>query len=102
MGPQRNDEPDDTEFLSKVRLVGRNVVAACQAYNAKGSTLSTPLIERLRLCLVSGGKFAGRVPKDQVARQLVYGVLDAQLSPEVPEVQFAYDGDVFHQVWEAL
>ena len=76
--------------------MGRNVVAACHAYNAA----SKPPIERVRLCLVSGGKFAGRVPKDQVARQLVYGVLDAQCSE--PEVQFAYDGDVFRQVWEAL
>ena len=35
-----------------------------------------------------------------MARQLVFGVLDAQLAesstPEaLPEVQFAYDGDVF-------
>eukprot|EP00913_Durusdinium_trenchii_P022692 g21311.t1 len=44
---------------------------------------------------------------EEVARQLVLGVLDAQLadssSPEaLPEVQFAYDTDVFRQVWEAL
>ena len=25
-----------------------------------------PRIDRMRLCLVSGGKFAGRVPKDRV------------------------------------
>jgi len=106
VGPQRNDEADDASFLWKVRLVGRNVVSACHEYNAQcGSEL--PRIDRMRLCLVSGGKFAGRVPKDQVARQLVLGVLDSQLAETavedaMPEVQFAYDGDVFRQVWEAL
>eukprot|EP00435_Cladocopium_sp_Y103_P037619 s1127_g10.t1 len=45
--------------------------------------------------------------EDQVARQLVLGVLDSQLAEAcdaamLPEVQFAYDGDVFRQVWEAL
>ena len=38
--------------------------------------------------------------QDQVARQLVLGVLDSQLAAScdaavLPEVQFAYDGDVF-------
>ena len=38
--------------------------------------------------------------QDQVARQLVLGVLDSQLAETavedaMPEVQFAYDGDVF-------
>eukprot|EP00435_Cladocopium_sp_Y103_P042583 s1127_g11.t2 len=65
VGPQRMDEADDASFLLKVRLVGRNVVRACHDYNSQlGPRASLPPIERMRLCLVSGGKFAGRVPKD--------------------------------------
>ncbi|CAK9036845.1 unnamed protein product [Durusdinium trenchii] len=106
VGPSRSDEADDDTFLSKVRQVGRNVVMACHDYNAQLPPGASS-IDKMRLCLVSGGKFAGRVPKEEVARQLVLGVLDAQLadssSPEaLPEVQFAYDTDVFRQVWEAL
>ncbi|CAJ1392339.1 unnamed protein product [Effrenium voratum] len=61
----------------------------------------------MRLCLVSGGKFAERVPKEHVARQLILGVLDTQLEESrsadaLPEVQFAYDGDVFRQAWDAF
>ncbi|CAK9051146.1 Dual specificity protein phosphatase 19 [Durusdinium trenchii] len=99
VGPSRSDEADDDTFLSKVRQVGRNVVMACHDYNAQLPPGASS-IDKMRLCLVSGGKFAGRVPKEEVARQLVLGVLDAQLadssSPEaLPEVQFAYDTDVF-------
>ena len=88
-----------------------------------------PPIDQVRLCLVSGGKFAERVPKELrqnvqnsastcqgalgflgfmntclqqelVARQLVLGVLDVQLAEGInpdamPEIEFAYDGDVF-------
>lgn len=41
--------------------------------------------------------------QDQVARQLVLGVLDSQLAETavedaMPEVQFAYDGDVFRRL----
>lgn len=65
VGPQRVDEADDASFLWKVRLVGRNVVRACHDYNSQlGPRASLPRIERMRLCLVSGGKFAGRVPKE--------------------------------------
>ncbi|CAE7745886.1 Dusp19 [Symbiodinium pilosum] len=104
VGPQRGYEPDDGTFLSKVRLVGRNVVAACHDYNAQNPPQP---IEQVRLCLVSGGKFAERVPKEHVARQLVLGVLDVQLAEwvkadAVPEIEFAYDGDVFRKEWAAL
>ncbi|CAE7948521.1 DUSP19 [Symbiodinium sp. KB8] len=106
VGPQRGFEPDDATFLSKVRLVGRNVAAACHDYNMQRSS-QAPAIDQVRLCLVSGGKFAERVPKEHVARQLVLGVLDVQLAewirPEaMPEIEFAYDGDVFRKEWDAV
>ncbi|CAE7738324.1 DSPTP1B [Symbiodinium necroappetens] len=106
VGPQRGFEPDDATFLSKVRLVGRNVAAACHDYNMQRSS-QAPAIDQVRLCLVSGGKFAERVPKEHVARQLVLGVMDVQLAewirPEaMPEIEFAYDGDVFRKEWDAV
>ncbi|CAJ1349958.1 unnamed protein product [Effrenium voratum] len=106
VGPQRAFEPDDHTFLWKVRLVGRNAVAACHDYNA-ACPPAAPRIDKMRLCLVSGGKFAERVPKEHVARQLILGVLDTQLEESrsadaLPEVQFAYDGDVFRQAWDAF
>ncbi|CAE7366367.1 DSPTP1B [Symbiodinium natans] len=106
VGPQRGYEPDDATFLSKVRLVGRNVVAACHDYNLQRPS-QVPPIDQVRLCLVSGGKFAERVPKELVARQLVLGVLDVQLAEGInpdamPEIEFAYDGDVFRKEWDAL
>eukprot|EP00439_Symbiodinium_sp_Y106_P020385 s171_g2.t1 len=108
VGPQRGFEPDDATFLSKVRLVGRNVAAACHDYNMQRSSQApAPAIDQVRLCLVSGGKFAERVPKEHVARQLVLGVMDVQLAewirPEaMPEIEFAYDGDVFRKEWDAV
>jgi len=115
VGPDRADEANDSVFLQKVRLVGRNILSACCAYNASRSELGdsdvadSPQFQRVRLCLVSGGKFAGRVPKEKVAEQLVVGLLDAlpeSLTSEAleaaPVIEFAYDGDVFKRIWDQL
>eukprot|EP00440_Ansanella_granifera_P004442 gb/GFBE01004814.1/.p1 GENE.gb/GFBE01004814.1/~~gb/GFBE01004814.1/.p1 ORF type:complete len:337 (+),score=65.89 gb/GFBE01004814.1/:1-1011(+) len=108
VGPERSTEIDDASFLQKVRLVGKNVVAACREYNLL-QRAALPPFERVRLCLVSGGKYAGRVPKDLVAKQLVTGVLDGQPSSghsaeldATPEIEFAYDDDVLRIAWEEI
>ncbi|CAE7040407.1 DUSP19 [Symbiodinium sp. CCMP2592] len=59
VGPQRGFEPDDATFLSKVRLVGRNVAAACHDYNMQRSRCSqlyeefeqTMLRSRVKRCV---------------------------------------------------
>lgn len=118
VGPDRANESSDEDFLRKVQLVGCNILLACRDYNAlqrsiahaEGTKEDRPPIQRVRLCLVSGGKYAGRVPKEQVARRLAMGVLQglpgssdsASDLDATPEIEFAFDGDVFRRQWDAL
>eukprot|EP00927_Polykrikos_kofoidii_P052274 TRINITY_DN46067_c0_g1_i1.p1 TRINITY_DN46067_c0_g1~~TRINITY_DN46067_c0_g1_i1.p1 ORF type:complete len:394 (+),score=76.27 TRINITY_DN46067_c0_g1_i1:101-1282(+) len=121
VGPERSNDADDETFLEKVRTVGRNIVLACREYNAgiagernlthaNGAVEPAPPLQRVRLCLVSGGSYAGRVPKDRVAENLVLGVLEGTPgggagTPELeatPEIEFAFDGDVFGEVWKRM
>lgn len=113
VGPDRKEVDSDNTFLRKVRMVGRNVSSACRAYNLKHAE-NGPLLERVRCCLVSGGKYAGSVSKENVARHLVFGILDgcppslASGEPDAaelratPEIEFAFDGNVFSRVWKSL
>eukprot|EP00928_Gymnodinium_smaydae_P037958 TRINITY_DN26288_c0_g1_i1.p1 TRINITY_DN26288_c0_g1~~TRINITY_DN26288_c0_g1_i1.p1 ORF type:complete len:329 (+),score=87.96 TRINITY_DN26288_c0_g1_i1:249-1235(+) len=99
VGPQRRDCPSDAAFLAEVRLLASNVAAACSEYNAAGSE---PRLEQLRVCLVSGGAFAGGVPKLQIATALCSGLAEGALEKHAPAFEFAFDGDVFKTAWDAL
>merc|ERR1712228_112399 len=73
VGPQRRDCSSDIDFLERVRAMAGNVATACAEYNALGTP---PQLEVLRVCLVSGGAFAGGVPKQHVARAICKGIRD--------------------------
>uniref|UniRef100_A0A7S0FLL1 Uncharacterized protein n=1 Tax=Pyrodinium bahamense TaxID=73915 RepID=A0A7S0FLL1_9DINO len=101
VGPKRQDCPSDQAFLAQVEATAHNVGLACTEYNALAGAEGFPQIEVLRFPLVSGGAFAGRCPKDAVAAALLRGLI-AGCGADSPEMNFAFDGDIFRQTWEAM
>jgi len=99
VGPQRRECPSDESFLDQVQAMAANVSAACCEYNVLGSG---PCLEMLRVCLVSGGDFAGGVPKADVAAAICVGLAKGLDGDKPPVFEFAYDGDVFKTVFEHL
>ena len=53
----------------------------------------------MRFFLVSGGQFAGNVPKAQVTYRTFLGLTDTPMEHR-PEIQFAFDDDVFKNVYD--
>eukprot|EP00747_Dinoflagellata_sp_TGD_P168910 gnl/TRDRNA2_/TRDRNA2_196469_c0_seq1.p1 gnl/TRDRNA2_/TRDRNA2_196469_c0~~gnl/TRDRNA2_/TRDRNA2_196469_c0_seq1.p1 ORF type:complete len:257 (+),score=54.27 gnl/TRDRNA2_/TRDRNA2_196469_c0_seq1:82-852(+) len=101
VGPQRRDCSSDGDFLSAVRAMAENVSAACCEYNAmKGK--EEPSLEVVRISLVSGGAFAGKVPKAEVARAICQGIVDGNDPTIAPTFEFAFDGDVFRGAWQDI
>lgn len=98
VGPQRSDFPSDEAFLDEVQAMATNVSATCCEYNASAPD---PL-ETLRVCLVSGGAFAGGVHKADVACAIYLGLAEGLCGERPPQFEFAYDGDVFRSVWEDI
>jgi len=101
VGPKRQDCPNDQAFLAQVEATSQSICLACTGYNALAEAEGLPRIEVLRMPLVSGGAFAGRCPKDAVAAALVRGLL-AGCGAETPEINFAFDGDIFQQTWKGI
>eukprot|EP00747_Dinoflagellata_sp_TGD_P018972 gnl/TRDRNA2_/TRDRNA2_126857_c0_seq2.p1 gnl/TRDRNA2_/TRDRNA2_126857_c0~~gnl/TRDRNA2_/TRDRNA2_126857_c0_seq2.p1 ORF type:complete len:107 (+),score=13.16 gnl/TRDRNA2_/TRDRNA2_126857_c0_seq2:33-353(+) len=87
---------------------GAAVTAAVSAYNlrcrAHDSELTLPEIEMVRVCLLSGGKFKHpSTSKNEVAEALMKGLLSTHDGgTSSPQLDFAYDGDVFREVWRSL
>lgn len=75
VGPDRRDLSSDDAFLSAIRLVGEDITRACMAYGEAAASKGLPAISRVRLALVSGGKYSGKVPPLDVARSLLRGLL---------------------------
>lgn len=101
VGPQRRNFDNSASFLEELRKLAQNVADACGQYNASAATHK---IEKVRVGLVSGGAFAGEVPKKHVAIALCQG-LNAGASEQRelnPIFEFSYDEDVFKQAWKAL
>lgn len=99
VGPQREECGSDDEFIAAVRDMAHNVAAACRDYNA---LKADPRLEMLRVCLVSGGAFAGSVPKAEVANAICVGLVEGCEPGLSPVYEFAFDGDVFKTTWDAL
>jgi len=99
VGPQRRECPSDDAFLNEVQAMAANVSAACCEYNALGVG---PCLEMLRVCLVSGGDFAGGVPKADVAAAICLGLATGLDGDTPPVFEFAHDGDVFKTVFQHL
>lgn len=95
VGPQRSYFPSDEAFLAEVQAMAANVSATCCEYNASAPD---PL-ETLRVCLVSGGAFAGGVNKADVACAIYLGLAEGLCDERHPQFEFSYDGDVFRSVW---
>jgi len=101
VGPQRRNCDNSAAFLEELRKLAQNVAEACGQYNASAAPQK---IEKVRVGLVSGGAFAGDVPKKHVAIALCQG-LNAGASEQRelnPIFEFSYDEDAFRQAWKAL
>eukprot|EP00929_Paragymnodinium_shiwhaense_P086270 TRINITY_DN4679_c0_g2_i1.p2 TRINITY_DN4679_c0_g2~~TRINITY_DN4679_c0_g2_i1.p2 ORF type:complete len:364 (-),score=97.75 TRINITY_DN4679_c0_g2_i1:180-1181(-) len=98
-GPQRRECSSDADFLLTVRAMAANVSAACAAYNA---LKVDPSLDSVRVCLVSGGAFAGRVPKGHVAHAIILGLADNFQEECSPIFEFSFDGDIFKGTWDTL
>ena len=101
VGPNRQDCDSDSDFLSLVHAAAENISKACTEFNATASDMGLPLIEILRVPLVSGGAFAGKCEKNDVAAALLRGIVSGA-GPASPEFQFSFDGDVFRKTWIAM
>ena len=54
------------------------------------------------MCFVSGGVFCGQCPKELVCKALLTGLLRGYVEKDSPELEFAFDNDIFKKVWEKL
>mmetsp|Transcript_56471 Transcript_56471/g.108968 ORF Transcript_56471/g.108968 Transcript_56471/m.108968 type:complete len:379 (-) Transcript_56471:74-1210(-) len=122
VGPDRRNCRNDDEFLEALEDLGEGVLLTCVGYNELASARddsgrpSLPQLERVRMGLVSGGKYAGRVSKAVVARALLLGLSrgaaaismpsgmqDITLSrSSVPVFEFAFDEGIFEKTWHEL
>lgn len=99
VGCQRKDCSSDEMFLESLRAIAANISAACSEYNA---LKVAPALETVRICLISGGAFAGRVPKASVADIICLGLGDGNVEGLSPVFEFAFDGDEFQAAWNRL
>eukprot|EP00930_Biecheleria_cincta_P042904 TRINITY_DN2951_c0_g1_i1.p1 TRINITY_DN2951_c0_g1~~TRINITY_DN2951_c0_g1_i1.p1 ORF type:complete len:526 (+),score=88.94 TRINITY_DN2951_c0_g1_i1:56-1633(+) len=99
VGPRRQDCGSDAEFKSQVTAMARNLSAACMEYNDLGVE---PPLEVLRVCLVSGGAFAGGVPKLDVAKAICQGLAEGHVEGSSLVFEFSFDEDAFRCAWEEL
>jgi len=103
VGPDRRQCGSDEEFLAILEQLAEGLALACGGYSslAAAAAPKLPPLHRVRVGLVSGGKYAGRVPKALVARSLVLGVARGAEGQDT-EYEFAYDEGVFEQVWHGM
>ncbi|CAD7940241.1 unnamed protein product [Amoebophrya sp. A120] len=106
VGPRGSECGSGEDFLEKLRNCGKNVVVSVNQYNlkhAKKYTEELPRIDRVRVCLVSGGIYKHPdVDKNDIARALMEGLYlnpSAQVEHS-PVFEFAYDEDAFKLAYE--
>jgi len=112
VGPDRRQCSSDDEFLCSLSMLGEGVGRTCSSYNsfaiATSDVDSFMPLQRVRMGLVSGGKYAGSVPKVTVARFLLIGLARGIVGEGLPleasgfSVELAYDDGVFELAWSEL
>lgn len=106
VGPDRRDFQEDAPFLAKLSQVARGLARTCYAYNQHvQSEGALPSLQRVRVGLVSGGKFAGKVTKAEVAwaflEGLIRGITSAGEWGDF-SFEFAFDEGVFERAWSEM
>mmetsp|Transcript_6869 Transcript_6869/g.9810 ORF Transcript_6869/g.9810 Transcript_6869/m.9810 type:complete len:367 (+) Transcript_6869:63-1163(+) len=86
VGPDRREFRDDDSFLACLDDIGYGIVDVCAHYS---STAPSTHLQRVRVALVSGGKYAGKVRTDRVAENLLKGIMRGIL--ESRQLQAASD-----------
>lgn len=115
VGPDRRELRGDAEFLEHLAELGEGLAQVCCGYNSRLANVSElshlPALWRVRVGLVSGGKYAGRVPKEKVARALLEGLSRGvsgfeseadQTGGDEMEFEMAFDKGVFEDAWKVL
>lgn len=74
VGPDRRELVSDEAFLASIHRLGESLALACGEYNITSTALDLTLLRRVRVALVSGGKYSGSVPPDMVACWLLRGL----------------------------
>lgn len=74
IGPDRREAASDGAFLAQLSSLGASLASACRAYAARAAGEALPPLRRVRVALVSGGKYAGKVSADAVALHLLRGL----------------------------
>mmetsp|Transcript_6645 Transcript_6645/g.10258 ORF Transcript_6645/g.10258 Transcript_6645/m.10258 type:complete len:135 (+) Transcript_6645:3-407(+) len=100
---RRRQYGSDAEFLEALEQLGQGLAVTCGGYSSTAEAAKLPRLRRVRVGLVGGGKYAGKVPKVLVARSLLRGVArGAAEQEEDVEYEFAYDEGVFEKAWQEL
>eukprot|EP00929_Paragymnodinium_shiwhaense_P016008 TRINITY_DN124118_c0_g1_i1.p1 TRINITY_DN124118_c0_g1~~TRINITY_DN124118_c0_g1_i1.p1 ORF type:complete len:365 (-),score=86.31 TRINITY_DN124118_c0_g1_i1:40-1134(-) len=113
VGPDRREHSSDDSFVAALQQLGESVAHACNCYNAVVAEAhvdgSLPPLWRVRMSLVSGGKYAGKVPKPIVARTLLRGLVRGTAAAtsgdgvaDELEFELTYDEGVFEAAWNEL
>lgn len=102
IGPDRRECRSDEELLSSICTLGESIALACNAYMARAATAdgaaNLPPLQRVRVALVSGGKYAGKVPPESVAFHLLQGLAagaGAEDEHRGPEYELAFADGCF-------
>lgn len=106
IGVERKHFDCDEEFLKRVEETANNVASAVVQYNALAAGMALPILEIVRVPLISGGDFAGKCPKEKVATALLTGLqrgIGSEATAEiVPEFNLSYDGDTFRRACSSM
>lgn len=106
IGPDRRELGSDAELLAAVCSLGESLARACCEYVARAAEREDelPTLRRVRVALVSGGKYAGKVPADSVALHLLQGLASAvcDVGSDGPEFELAFADGCFQRALEKL
>lgn len=96
VGPDRRECGSDAEFLASIAELGESLALACAGYAARAASAASglPPLRRVRVALVSGGKYSGKVSADLVAQHLLRGLvggIGAGLGPEAQASDLTFE-----------
>ena len=100
-GPSAYNNDGDMTFFRAVEIVGMNIANAITEYN---KIIDIEKIDYARICLISGGQFAGGNKKDDIAEALIKGIHSVNKEKSVQDIvyNFAYDEDAFQKAFNKL
>ena len=100
-GPSAYNKDGDMTFFRAVEIVGMNIANAITEYN---KIIDIEKIDYARICLISGGQFAGGNKKDDIAEALIKGIHSVNKEKSVQDIvyNFAYDEDAFQKAFNKL